>query len=77
MDEMYEIIFSDSKFTLPLTGATNVPLFADVENAATINIGRTTNKSLVMALQEDYPLIILQLLPNLPIHLQVGEVNNG
>ncbi len=43
---MNEIIFSYKRFTFLTTGATIVPA-VDVENAATITIGNTTNKSLV------------------------------
>ena len=48
-----KLFFNYSKLTLPLKGATNVPLFADVENAATIIIGRTTNKSFVSVIVDE------------------------
>ena len=43
---MNEIIFRDKRFTFLTAGANIVPA-VDVENAATITIGNTTNKSLV------------------------------
>jgi hypothetical protein len=41
-----KLFLTDNKLTLPLTGATRVAA-VEVENAATIVIGKTTNKSLV------------------------------
>ncbi len=45
-----KLFFRDRRFTLPATGATAVPELGDlleVENAAAITIGNTTNKSIV------------------------------